>query len=54
MFNVNSFEEMINAKIEALDETNESDLNIRLLNIINQIRLNNKGVQQPLKIIYIV
>ena len=51
---MNSFEELVNAKIEALDENNENDLNIRLLNIVNQIRNNNNGVYQPLKIIYIV
>ena len=38
---------------DSLDEANDSDLNVRVLNIINQLRKDNKGLTQPLRILFI-
>ena len=49
---MDSIEIMMDSSIETIEE-NENENNIKLMNIINQIRLNNKGYHQPLKILYI-
>jgi len=39
--------------LDQLDENNENELNKRTLNLINQMRTDNKGVVQPLRIYYL-
>jgi hypothetical protein len=53
LFGVDTFEEAANLNIEALDENNTSDLNQRLLNIISQLRKDNKGLTQPIRIYFV-
>ena len=53
MFSEKSFGELINANPENLDETNENELNVRIVNIVNQIRTENKGIHQPLKFLFV-
>ena len=36
-----------------IDESNESELNIRLFNIINQLRQDNSGIVQPYRTFFI-
>jgi hypothetical protein len=52
LFGVSTWEEA-SANFESLNEANESDLNIRLLNIINQLRKDNKGNTQPIRLNFI-
>ena len=53
LFNVPTYEEAKNAGITNLDEENQSDLNQRLNNIISQLRKENGGNYQPLRIIFL-
>ncbi len=53
VFNLHSFEELVNSGIDSLDESNTSDLNIRLLNIIAHLRLENHGNTQPVKFLFL-
>jgi len=53
VFRVNSFEELIQLNPQSLEDTNENELNIRLVYVLNQIRIDNNGVYQPLKILFI-
>lgn len=53
VFYVNDFSQIDLSKFEQLDESNESDINVRLLNLINQMRTDNRGVVQPLRIFFI-
>jgi hypothetical protein len=50
IFCVNSFPQLVTLDPENI-ETNDMDLNIRLHNIIHQIRKDNLGYTQPLVII---
>jgi hypothetical protein len=52
LFGVYTWEEASN-NYEALNESNESDLNVRVLNIINQLRKDNRGVTQPSRLNFI-
>jgi protein transport protein SEC24 len=53
LFGVSTFEEAAELSVEGLDENNNKDLNIRLINILNQIRKDNKGLVQPLRIFFL-
>ena len=53
LFNVQTYEEAKNAGITNLDEENQSDLNQRLNNIVTQLRKENGGNYQPLRIIFL-
>ena len=53
VFGVENFEEVKNLGIENLDEENKSDLNQRLINIITQLREENRGSYQPLKFLFL-
>ena len=44
----------MNSYIDTLDENNTTEINVRLINIINQIGRSNKGIQQPIKILNIM
>ena len=52
LFGVETFEEANNLEISNLDEENQSDLNQRLLNIISQLRKENSGHFQPVRIFF--
>jgi len=49
VFGVNNFDELLESGLDALDEGNTNDLNIRILNVINQLRQDNHGSIQPIK-----
>ena len=51
IFNVNSFDEISENGITSLNEENESDLNQRILNIISQLRKENSGHIQPIRLL---
>ena len=53
LFNVPTYEEAKNLGVTNLDEENQSDLNQRLINIISQLRKENGGNYQPLRIIFL-
>lgn len=53
LFNVSTFKDIDVNEFSQLDETNENELNTRILNIVNQMRTDNKGIVQPLKIHYL-
>ena len=53
LFNVPTYEEAKAAGITNLDEENQSDLNQRLINIVSQLRKENGGNYQPLRIIFL-
>lgn len=48
-----SYEEAKNSGIANLDEENNSDLNQRLINIVSQLRKENGGNYQPLRIVFL-
>ena len=52
LFGVQSFEEAKQLEDVVLDEENQSDLNQRLLNIISQLRKENSGHFQPVRIFF--
>ena len=52
LFGVNSFDELIESGITSLDEENENDLNQRILNIISQLRKENSGHFQPIRLLF--
>ena len=52
LFGVDTFEEANNLEISNLDEENQSDLNQRLLNIISQLRKENNGYVQPIRLFF--
>lgn len=49
IFQVNSFEDINSLEFDQLDENNESDLNKRVINLVNQLRSDNKGFVQPFR-----
>ena len=51
MFGVQSYEEAKN-NVTGLDEENQSDINQRLLNIISQLRTENSGHFQPIRLFF--
>jgi protein transport protein SEC24 len=53
LFGVNSWEEAVNLGVDTLDESNTNDLNLRLLNIVNQLRKDNKGKVQPIRVLFL-
>ena len=53
LFGVSSYEEAKNLGISSLDEENQSDLNQRLINIISQLRNENGGKFQPVRIVFL-
>lgn len=53
LFGVETYEEAVQAQIEALDENNMSDLNQRILNIVGQLRKDNKGKTQPVRLMFL-
>ena len=53
LFGVSSYEEAKNSGITSLDEENQSDLNQRLINIISQLRKENGGNYQPVRIVFL-
>lgn len=50
LFNVESFNEI---QADNIDETNENELNVRIVNLINQFRLDNNSVTQPYRTYFI-
>lgn len=50
LFNVNNFDNLIELNMENLDETNTNPLNQKILNIISQLRKENNGKTQPIKL----
>ena len=52
LFGVQTFEEAKQIEDVILDEENQSDLNQRLLNIISQLRKENSGHFQPVRIFF--
>ena len=52
LFGVQTFEEAKQIEDVVLDEENQSDLNQRLLNIISQLRKENSGHFQPVRIFF--
>lgn len=50
IFGVESFDTLLEQYIERLDENNTNDLNVRLFNIISQLRKENFGFTQPIKL----
>ena len=53
LFGVSSYEEAKNSGITNLDEDNQSDLNQRLINIVSQLRKENGGNYQPVRIVFL-
>ena len=53
LFGVPTYEEAKNIGVTNLDEENQSDLNQRLINIVSQLRKENGGNYQPLRIIFL-
>jgi protein transport protein SEC24 len=53
LFGVETFEEAAALGVESLDENNVNDLNVRILNIISQLRKDNRGPTQPVKIYFL-
>jgi protein transport protein SEC24 len=53
LFGVDSFDLALGLNVESLDENNTNDLNVRILNIINQLRKDNYGSTQPVKIYFL-
>jgi len=53
LFGTNNFEETKNLGITALNPENNSELNQRILNIISQLRKENKGCIQPIRLFFI-
>ena len=52
LFGVNSYDELIESGITTLDEENDNDLNQRILNIISQLRKENSGHFQPIRLLF--
>ena len=52
LFGVQTFDEAKNIEDIALDEENQSDINVRLINIITQLRKENNGHFQPVRIFF--
>jgi len=52
VFNVADFDEAKKSEITSLNEENNSDLNQRLINIIGQLRKENGGYFQPVRIFF--
>jgi hypothetical protein len=50
LFGVNSFENLLELNLENLDEGNTNPLNTKILNIISQLRKENNGRTQPIKL----
>lgn len=53
LFGVDSWEEAVNPNTDTLDESNSNDLNVRILNVVNQLRKDNKGAIQPLRVLFL-
>ena len=53
LFGTNNFEETKKLGINALNPENNSELNQRILNIITQLRKENKGCIQPIRLFFI-
>ena len=53
IFGVSTYEEAKNSGMTNLDEENTSDLNQRLINIISQLRKENGGNYQPIRIVFL-
>ena len=53
LFGVNTWEEAVSLGLEGLDDSNTNDLNVRILNIISQLRKENKGYTQPVRLIFL-
>jgi hypothetical protein len=50
LFGVDNFESLFELNLENLDENNTTDLNERIFNIIKQLRKENIGFTQPIKL----
>ena len=53
IFGVQNFDEVKKIESPCLDEENESDINKRILNIISQLRKENSGHFQPIRIFFL-
>ena len=53
LFGFESYQEVIDNNIIILDENNQSELNTRILNIISQLRTENLGYFQPVRILFL-
>ena len=52
LFGVDTFDEAKNIEDIGLDEENKNDINVRLVNIISQLRKENSGHFQPVRIFF--
>lgn len=53
MFKVLSYESALHNNIKTLDENIESSLNLKVFNILNQLRIDNLGKTQGIKLIFL-
>ena len=53
LFGFGSYQEVIDNGIMTLDENNQSELNTRIFNIISQLRTENLGYFQPIRILFL-
>ena len=53
LFGVSTFENALKLASDSIEEDTSNDLNSRIVNIINQLRKDNKGPIQPIKIIFL-
>ena len=52
LFGVDTFDEAKNIEDIGLDEENKNDINVRLVNILSQLRKENSGHFQPVRIFF--
>lgn len=53
IFEVESFYKIDRSEIKQLDENNTNELNVRIYNLINQFRQDNKGLNQPIRMYFL-
>lgn len=53
IFEVESFYKIDRSEIKQLDENNTNELNVRINNLINQFRQDNKGLNQPIRMYFL-
>ena len=52
IFGVNTFDEILESGVNSLNEENDDELNRRILNIISQLRKENFGSYQPIRLFF--
>mgnify|MGYP003293765321 CR=1 FL=1 len=53
LFGVENWQEAVQSQITNLSEENQTELNVRLTNIIDQLRKENGGMYQPVRIFFL-